>query len=557
MQSNSVGNRLSSEISKESIQALEEQIRGRERAVVDLKRTRNSLLHVFKLPHEVLGNVFRWNVIFKDDFDGLGRESHNFLFVCHRWHEVAMGTPELWSFWGNTLADWARWSRRSGTAPLDLVLERDSTGDFDDEDSDDNSSDDGSLDAALSSVLRDRASRDTIRRIHLRSADPELLCSIISQLTPDEDRFTNVESFILHVESNYPIVDISDFLIHHRFPKLQRLNLFNCTISSWDLLKSRAPVLTTLDLHFRNHPSTPTTSQLLSVLASCPTVQKVTLSWSEDPKGGDGALSPRASLHHLKELKLVAPVRNVFGLLDRLELPRNMDFLNITLTLCSFDDVEDIVGPHLGEYLQHRGRSQNGLGLPLEPFDIDRRDVIVLCVSDVDEIDFFVPARPRMNRFMLITINLTQMPSPYMDLHLAKKAISDLITHAPREEVVYFQTYDRVVAMKDVRTLLPNLKGLHFTRAPMWDAFPESLYLGGDGEIFPFLQCVLIDGTYFGHHITPSDVDWSSLITFLDHRVASGNRLHTLVIFGFKSPPREDVERTVQVYAHITRQRNT
>ena len=66
-----------------SIHALEEQIREHERAIIQLKRDRNSLLNVSKLPPEVLGDIFHWNVTIKGDFDGLDEESHNFLLVCH------------------------------------------------------------------------------------------------------------------------------------------------------------------------------------------------------------------------------------------------------------------------------------------------------------------------------------------------------------------------------------------------------------------------------------------------------------------------------------------
>ena len=246
-------NRLLGEINIKSILVLDEQIRQHERALVNLKRTRNSL-NVSKLPPEVLGNIFHWNVSFKGGFGGLEERSHNFLSVCHHWHEVALGTPELWSFWGNTLKDWALWSRRSGAAPVDLVI--------------DGTAPEDTIDNPLSNLLRDRAARDTIRRVHLRSADSDLLRSIISQITPEEPRSTNLESFVLQDENISTTVDISDFLTYNRFPKLQCLEYFGCAISSWDLLKSRSSVLTTLDIFFRGHGPSPTTSQLLSILAS-------------------------------------------------------------------------------------------------------------------------------------------------------------------------------------------------------------------------------------------------------------------------------------------------
>ena len=64
-------NRLTGEINIDSIRALDEQIKEHEKAAIKLKRARNSLLNVSKLPPEVLGKIFCWNVTFKDDFGGL------------------------------------------------------------------------------------------------------------------------------------------------------------------------------------------------------------------------------------------------------------------------------------------------------------------------------------------------------------------------------------------------------------------------------------------------------------------------------------------------------
>jgi len=58
-----------SEKNLESIRVLEDQIREHERVLARLKRTRNSLLNVSRLPPEVLGDIFRRNVTLKGDFD--------------------------------------------------------------------------------------------------------------------------------------------------------------------------------------------------------------------------------------------------------------------------------------------------------------------------------------------------------------------------------------------------------------------------------------------------------------------------------------------------------
>jgi len=64
---NQSGNRPSGEINIK-LQSSEEQTREHERAIIKLKRTRNSLLNISKLPPEVLGDIFRWNVVPCDDF---------------------------------------------------------------------------------------------------------------------------------------------------------------------------------------------------------------------------------------------------------------------------------------------------------------------------------------------------------------------------------------------------------------------------------------------------------------------------------------------------------
>ena len=228
----------------DSIRALEEQIREYERTVIKLKRTRNSLLNVFKLPPEVLGKIFHCNVTRKGDFGGLDEESHNFLAVCHHWFEVASRTPELWSFWGNTPNDWDRLYHRSGTAPLDLVLSGSYYGECGDEEQ--------SLDHHLRDALNDRATKDTIRCVHLKAEDSTLIHEIIDDLTTRGEgvRPNSMESLILWNLRATRRVDVSNFFSRYRLPRLRRLELTNCTISSWDHLSSRTSILTTLELDF-------------------------------------------------------------------------------------------------------------------------------------------------------------------------------------------------------------------------------------------------------------------------------------------------------------------
>jgi len=480
---------------------VEEQIREHERTIVKLKRARNSLLNVSKLPPEILGDILRRNVTLKEDFDGLEEGSRNFLLVCHHWYEVALHTPEAWSFWGNTPTDWARWNRHSRTAPLDLVLGMVEC-------------DESAFDVTLRDALLDRAARDMIRRVHLWSLDTALLSSIVSPLaaTDKEVRSNSMESFILCNFGDTP-VDVSDFFIHYRFPKLQRLELYNCRVTSWDLLTSRAAVLTSLILDFNSPSPTPTTPQLLSVLASNPSLRKISLSRSAVPDDGGGKSSFRVLLHHLKQLKLGGDSRHVIGLLHQLDHPTNVD-LDINLSNRTVADIPRIVGPRLRDHVRRRDRSQNGLGIYISRFGY----LIALHVADMGGIDLSTPVWAQVGPFVTIAMELDQAPRD-----LSEDTLLDLVPYLPQDEVVYFRSWCERVAMESVSTRFPNLRTLHPGSIPLPNIFPGP-NPGGNGNIPDSLQHIILEWPVVGGG------DWSPLTNFLTHRASSGNRLHSLTL---------------------------
>jgi len=498
---------MNHEINIDSIRALEEQINEHEGAIIKLKRARNSLLNVSTLPPEVLGDIFHWNVTLKGNFDGLEEGSHNFLLVCHHWFEVASQTPELWSFWGNSLGDWEERCLRSAVGiPLDLVWNG-LTHTF------------GSVSESQRMVLEDRAARDTIRRVHLQSFVHGLLTSIIAPLlSPSGGLRTNsLESLILRSEDRTPL-DVS-FFAHSHLSKLRCLKLAGCTISSWDHLTSQTTLLTTLNLSIDDEAPTPTMTQLLSILASNPHLQKLILNQHAIPDNNNDGESCLVPLRHLKELQLQGDTGQVFRLLRRLEHPNEMGMLSIDLFRCAITDIPQTIGPYLQDYLQRRGSSRNGLGLTLSTCDR-----ITFIVGDAGRFHPSTLPSARTLPFVSITVKL----NPGLPEDASEKLTLDLIAHTPREEIVYFRTHGSLEAVKDLRVHMPNLRALDLFRVPLLVAFPSLDQYGSRvPEIFPpSLQHLFFERPRLDAY------GWIPPIAFLSHRMSSGNQLDSLRIHG-------------------------
>ena len=500
------------EVNLDSIRALEKQIQEGKGDAIKLKRARNSLLNIStRVPPEVLGHIFVW-ILFREAgysldspgrFDGLPEGSYNFLLVCHHWFEVASRTPELWSFWGDTIQDWKNLHHRSRSGPLDLVLYE--PGYYL-----------NNLGGPLRDALRSRVVQGNIRQVHLVSYDHDTLTSIISSLTPNGEggQNENIESIDWQNEGFGP-VDASNFFSQSRLSRLCLLDLCGSfRISSWDGLGSRTTLLTALSLDLTESPpsSTPTTSHLLSILTSNPNLRELRLSGAAIPNDADGSTS-KVSLRNLKSLSLTGEVRRLFKLLHRLILPQALDEINLSGSNPTVEDVSQTLAPYMRGYFRRDTRFQN----PLEVSSSSSFGIILISVGVVCA--RATAGAPR--------VSLTVVLRPGCPPDVVEQFFVNLAAPIPREPVVSFTANLNVKLPEDLLVAMPNIETL-----TIWDVELSKGFLQPDPDgphaekkLLPSLRSLSLGD------ITVEGGNWGHLTGYLAHQTSNG-QIISLRLFG-------------------------
>ena len=506
------------EINIESIKALEMQIEEGRGDPVKLKRARNSLLNISKLvPPELLGDILSWTLTREQppsslDFDGFRKGSYNFLLVCHYWFEVASHTPELWSFWGNTLGEWKKWHHRHpNTAPLDLVLYNITR------------NTDAHIDNILVDVLRDCAARDAIRQLHLLCHVGNPLSSIISSLTPEGDgvQRRSIESINIQNSIRTPVLDVSNFFARTYLPKLRCLLLDGAFIlPPWDCFAQQTTLLTTLSLGITDYlyPPTPTTRQLFSILASNPGLQTLSLDGPVIPEdGGDG--TPQVTLRHLKKLFLKGELRRLSGLLDRLAFPCPLNCIEVAASWSTVEAIARTLGPYLQQYFQCCYELQDRLAI--------RAD------SSCNNLSISVE-----------TEDMAHNPNPFSAKfhaslgrsapHAAMEDLChDFVSFIPRERVYAFNTNLPTTRLGDLLATMPNIEKLGLFDVKLSEGFLQPNPDGphAKAKLLPSLRSLHLE------HVTVLNGNWQPLTEYLAPRASDGQAINFRLSDHYASSP--------------------
>jgi hypothetical protein len=506
----------------ELIKALEKQIEEGGGDTIQLKRTRNSLLNISILvPPEILGSIFVQIVAQEPahsfytgmHFDGLLKGRYSFLLVCHHWFEVASSTPELWTFWGVMLEDWDKWYRHTGAAPIDLVL------DYYEEQWDE------VLSVPLQDALRNRATQDKIRQIHLRGSNPDLLASILSSLTPEGESVLEKHIQSITLEA-LDLPALSDFFSRSRLPKLRYLAIEGEPQAPlWEPLTSLATGLTTLTLRLILS-SPPPTSQLLSILASHPNLRNLSLSGTAFPDDIDES-GIRVPLVYLKTIVFEGEFRGVFGLINRLDLPATLDLTVLRTTDSTVEETFQAFGQYMRGCFQRNVRFKDQLNVDAT-------------FSGFANISVGYPmglAPPSGQEFPYASFSATTTdsnPGPPME-----KLYINLMALIPQAYVVAFRVNCRMDIPEELFVAMPNIELLVLSEVTLSSGFllpnPEGPH--ANTSLLPSLRSLWIT------HVQ-ADAVWEALTTFLAHQTSCGRLISLHIDLSPRMPP-EVMERYV------------
>ena len=289
---------------KNTINALEKQIQVYFREIFRLRSAQNSNVPIFDLPAELLSEVFL--CIIESDLEAndtcFGAGTFGFRQVCRHWNEVAIGFPQLWTWWtsGNTKA-WHLFKSWSKDAPLVLTWRYHYP--------------------SLQDIPKDPTLPVRIRQLNF-SGGSKGLDSLLDAL--NSGPLSNLSSIQLELPDFRYEEETKDHFacfLPHSFPKLSKLDIEQCRPDSSSPLFTTSN-LTSLKLFFHYHSNKPcfTLAQFSKILQRHPNLQELDLGDGTIPRVGSPEILVSITLPQLVDLRLCGMAQCISGFVNTIDM---------------------------------------------------------------------------------------------------------------------------------------------------------------------------------------------------------------------------------------------
>ena len=445
-------------------QAIDAEIQSFEESIRVLKLRRNALAPISSLPPEVFAVIFSFvrlpdYLILAEGPDKLS--CLPIAHVCHRWREIAINQPLLWShvdFATLTSAGATEMLARAKTVPLHLEAivpigrwDNSRFAMFQNE-----------LQAHVSHIFHLGISAE---HLHLRNT----LEGLISP-APTLEYLSLANEEYQH-RTIQPQVLIPDNIFAGTTPRLARLILQNCDIS-W-----KSPLLKGLRHLVIRTPSAggrPNLSVWLDALDGMPQLKTLTLHWSTPVVPPDASfpsdVERTVTLSSLVHLDLSAPARDCGLALAHLALPA-LTWLFLEAKCCRWDgsDVQEIL-PYIARHAHGPQDSQ-----PLQSLYVSgertRTDILAWTKPDID-VELNTPTAlfvaTRSARVTFIVVNEIQSPTidaDIFDAAMTALPLDSLVTLSAQnrtrffDKQVWLRNAPRWPLLKRVRLAPPAARG--------------------------------------------------------------------------------------------------
>jgi hypothetical protein len=251
----------------------------------------------------------------RDDNTRFDIGTFRFLQVCRRWNEVAVGSPQLWSWWvAGGFKAWPIFSFRSKNVPISLVWRP-------------------QLPVSAVDILMDPGIPNRIRQLDFSGSSQQLenLLGALGSSPP-----SNASSIRLQIfpnDNHEPRAHLTR-LLSSSFPKLSRLDLASF-LPAFSSSVFTTSTLTSLKLSLpHGKKDRYTLSQLSHILQRHPNLRELELNLGAIPQLGSSRSPPVPfTLPQLVTLRLYGVEATVLGFLDFIGLRSPLH--NVVVRFCS------------------------------------------------------------------------------------------------------------------------------------------------------------------------------------------------------------------------------